>query len=80
MKYIWELSDIKPGIRLKNKKNTENSEFLIGYRYSKNLEDGVIFLLIHLSDGLVLKESADKKDIVRHLNKYDYIPVKVENN
>jgi len=79
MKYTWESSDIKPGVKFKNKKNTENSEFLIGYKYSEKLEEGVIFLLIHLSDGLVLKESANEKDIVRHLNRYDYIPAKIEN-
>ena len=79
MKYTWESSDIKPGVKFKNKKNTENSEFLIGYKYSEKLEEGVIFLLIHLSDGLVLKESTNEKDIAEHLNKYNYIPAKIEN-
>jgi len=79
MKYTWELSDIQVGVRLKNKKNTENSEFLIGYKYSEKPEEGVIIYLIHLCDGFILKESADKKDIVRHLNRYDYIPAKIEN-
>jgi len=78
MKYIWKLSDIRPGTRLTNKKNMENPEFIIGYKYAESPEEKVIFHLIYLYNGLILKESADKKDIVKYLNKHNYIPAKTK--
>jgi len=77
MKYIWKLSDIRPGVRLINKKNMENPEFIIGYKYAENPEQRVV-CLIYLYNGLTLKESADKKDIVKYLNKHNYIPAKIK--
>jgi len=76
MKYILESSDIKPGVKFKNKKK---QEALIGYRFADDPNGKTVFYLICLVgwiNGYVLKETVNKEDIVEFLNKYEYLPVK----
>jgi len=75
MKYTWELSDIQVGIRSKNK---ENDEVLIGWRFADDPKDKTIFYIISLIGGHILKITVNKEDIVKYLNKHNYIPAKTK--
>jgi hypothetical protein len=69
MKLIWEISDIKGGLIVKNSNSYE--KFIIAYDAEQELSSK--FAIVSLSDGSIIIKLKSAQEITDILNKGEYI-------
>ncbi len=69
MKYVWEVSDIKPGVKVT--KSGMGEVWMIGYRVE--LEKPKCLSLVSMSDGCVCKVETPE-EIAKGLNRSEFEP------